>query len=97
MNKNKTRRSASGSPAGCPPGSSHPPHSGCGSHPGQRPAPGAPRSPERLDPEAVAASRAQYGSNKVTHEKRNLCPDGWPGHSSIPLPPFSSVWLWCPP
>ena len=32
-----------GSPAGCPPGPSHPPHSGCGSHPGQRPAPGAPR------------------------------------------------------
>ena len=27
-----------------------------------------------LDPEAVAASRAQYGSNKVTHEKKKSLP-----------------------
>lgn len=50
-----------------------------------------------LDPEAVAASRAQYGSNRVTHEKKKLCPDGWPARLSILLPPFSSAWPWSPP
>ena len=50
-----------------------------------------------LAPEAVDANRAKYGSNKVTHEKRNLCPGGWQVHLSILLLPFCSVWLWCPP
>ena len=50
-----------------------------------------------LDAEAVFVSRTKYGSNKVTHEKRNLWPSGWPVHSSIPLPPSCSVWRWCPP
>ena len=39
-----------------------------------------------LDEDAVTASRAKYGSNKV-----------WREPSSTPLPPFCSVWRWCPP
>lgn len=50
-----------------------------------------------LDEDAVTASRAKYGSNKVTHEKRNRWCSVWREPSSTPLPPFCSVWHWCPP
>ena len=50
-----------------------------------------------LDMEEVSASRARYGSNKVTHEKKNPCSDGWQMRLSILLLPFCSFWLWCPP
>lgn len=50
-----------------------------------------------LDEDAVTASRAKYGSNKVTHEKRNHWRSVWREPSSTPLLPFCSVWRWCPP
>ena len=50
-----------------------------------------------LDAETVSVSRTKYGSNKVTHEKRNLWQNGWPGHLSIHLPLSCFVWRWCPP
>lgn len=49
-----------------------------------------------LDMEEVSASRARYGSNKVTHEKKN--PAQTAGRRVINLLlPFCSFWLWCPP
>lgn len=49
-----------------------------------------------LDEEAVSASRARYGSNKVTHEKKNRWQGGWRMHLSTPSPPSCSFWHWCP-
>lgn len=46
-----------------------------------------------LEVDEVSVSRAKYGTNKVTHEKRNLWQNDWLAHLSIHLPPFYFVWL----
>lgn len=50
-----------------------------------------------LSEDQVAERRAEYGANRVTHEKSRRLPDVLPGLSSIRSPRFCSVSPLCRP
>lgn len=50
-----------------------------------------------LEPGKVEENRSEYGSNKVTREKRKLCRRDWLVHLSTRSLRFCFVWRWFHP